>query len=208
MMGILRLLEPRQLDKGSIIYLSVEEVHELFFIMSGCVDIGFEISRKAIYILRLPKRNVIGAYNCTFNQKTMFIYKVSATVSAYTIRKEQWLHHIENADYREITDTMKKNVKQNYHKCIKDRIVLQQQLYMSKMKKKLSSKTNHMVLTLVNVLTDKTALRGAQEDLKAYNAIAENCSETVDAAKDDIKKKLQLLMQCEFKSFRYTQQIS
>lgn len=65
---------------------------------------------------------------------------------------------------------------------------------MSKMKKKLSSKTNHMVLTLVNVLTDKTALRGAQEDLKAYNAIAENCSETVDAAKDDIKKKLQLLM--------------
>jgi len=55
--------------------------------MKGTVDVGFEISRSAKYVLRLPKRNVIGAFNCTFNKKTMFIYKASSNIEAFSIRK-------------------------------------------------------------------------------------------------------------------------
>ena len=87
MMGVLRLLEPRQEEKETIIYLSIEDVDEMFFIMNGTVDIGFEVSRDTKYVLRLPKRNVIGAFNCTFNKKTLFKYKVSKRIEAYTIRK-------------------------------------------------------------------------------------------------------------------------
>ena len=59
----------------------------MFFIMDGTIDIGFEISRDTKYVLRLPKRNVIGAFNCTFDKKTLFKYKVSRKIAAYTIRK-------------------------------------------------------------------------------------------------------------------------
>lgn len=60
----------------------------MFFIMKGTVDVGFEISRTAKYVLRLPSRNVIGAFNCTFNKKTMFIYKASSNIEAFSIRKQ------------------------------------------------------------------------------------------------------------------------
>lgn len=104
--------------------------------MDGTVDIGFEVSRHAKYVLRLPKRNVIGAFNCTFNKKTMFIYKASSDLNAYTIRKRDWVDHIENPDFKDIVTNLKSNVKDNFFKCIKDRIILQQQLFMSKMKAK------------------------------------------------------------------------
>ena len=80
MMGVLRLLEPRTEEKGTIIYLTIQEVEEMFIIMNGTVDVGFEESRTTKYVLRLPNRNVIGAYNCTFNKKTIFMYKASSNI--------------------------------------------------------------------------------------------------------------------------------
>lgn len=126
MLGVLRLLEPRFVKKEEVIYLAIEEVEEMYFIMDGTVDIGFECSRKAKFVLRLPKRNVIGAFNATFNKKTMFIYKASSEVNSYIIRKRQWVEHIDNPDFKDIATTLKYNVKKNFFSCIKDRIILQQ----------------------------------------------------------------------------------
>jgi hypothetical protein len=67
MIGVLRLLEPRSEDKETMIYFTIQDVEEMFFIMNGSIDVGFEESRTTKYVLRLTKRNVIGAYNCTFN---------------------------------------------------------------------------------------------------------------------------------------------
>tara|TARA_B110000285_G_scaffold217775_1_gene266525 strand:- start:525 stop:830 length:306 start_codon:yes stop_codon:yes gene_type:complete len=80
MMKVITLLEPRTEDKGTIIYVTIQEVEEMFFIMKGTVDIGFEESRNTKYVLRLAKRNVIGAFNCTFNKKTLFMYKASQRI--------------------------------------------------------------------------------------------------------------------------------
>jgi hypothetical protein len=80
MMGVIRLLEPRTEEQGTIIYVTIQEVEEMFFIMKGSVDVGFEESRTSKYVLRLAKRNVIGAFNCTFNKKTLFMYKASQRI--------------------------------------------------------------------------------------------------------------------------------
>lgn len=53
MMGLMMMLEPRTEQKGTIIYKSIEVVDEMFFIMNGSVDVGFEISRNAKYCIRL-----------------------------------------------------------------------------------------------------------------------------------------------------------
>ena len=166
MIGVLRLLEPRSEDNGTMIYLTIQEVEEMFFIMNGTIDIGFEESRTTKYVLRLPKRNVIGAFNCTFNKKTLFMYKVSKKIEAYTIRKQKWLEHINNDEFKDIVQTLKSNVRENYFKCIKDRIILQQKLYMSKKKQKAKKGEQHLYLTLVNIWDEKTALYHAANEIK------------------------------------------
>ena len=61
------MLEPRQEEVGKVIFKSILEVDEMFFIMKGTIDVGYELDRAPKYCLRLKQRNVIGAYNCTFN---------------------------------------------------------------------------------------------------------------------------------------------
>ena len=80
MINLVRKLEPRYEEKGTIIYKTVEEVEEIFFIEKGSIDIGFEINRESKFVLRLANGGVIGAFNITFGTKTLFIYQVSLIV--------------------------------------------------------------------------------------------------------------------------------
>lgn len=90
MIGVLELLQPRAEKKGVLIYGALQATDEMYFIMGGAVDVGFEVNKTNKYCLRLKKGNVIGAYNCTFEQKTLYSYVVKYDVKAYVIRKTQW----------------------------------------------------------------------------------------------------------------------
>lgn len=79
----------------------------MFFIMNGSIDIGYEVDRLPKYCVRLKKRNVIGAYNCTFNKKTLFIYKVSSDMNCFSIRKLNWIRHINDPEFSNISQTLK-----------------------------------------------------------------------------------------------------
>lgn len=70
----MQLLEPRREPKGTLLFNTLEEVNEIFFIEKGCVNIGFEVNRGFKFIVRLPAGGVVGGYNCTFNAKTLFVY--------------------------------------------------------------------------------------------------------------------------------------
>lgn len=71
-----------------------------------------------------------------------------------------------NPEFKDIVDTLKKNVKDNYFKCIKDRIILQQKLYMNRKKAKAKRGEQHLYLTLVNIWDEKTALHHAANEIK------------------------------------------
>ena len=53
MVGLISKLEPRQERKGEMIYNALQETEELYFIMDGAIDIGFELNKKVKYCLRL-----------------------------------------------------------------------------------------------------------------------------------------------------------
>jgi len=74
MIGVIRILEPRAEKSGAAIYNALQTTDEMYFIMKGAVDVGFELNKKIKYCLRLKKGNVIGAFNCTFEQKTLYSY--------------------------------------------------------------------------------------------------------------------------------------
>jgi hypothetical protein len=103
MTEILMNLEPRQEPRGTVIFGTNEETNEMFFVNKGAIDIGFEVNNIAKFVIRLSKGGVVGAYNCTFNKKTIFIYKVLSMFTGYTIRKINWFRIIQNEEYEEIT---------------------------------------------------------------------------------------------------------
>lgn len=67
MMGIISILEPRFEEKNEIIQRPAQEISEIYFIMEGTVDVGYEISRQAKFVLRLSLGSDVGAFNVTFN---------------------------------------------------------------------------------------------------------------------------------------------
>jgi hypothetical protein len=90
-------------------------VSEFFFIQTGCIDIGFRINLFSKYVIRMdPKKTqvIIGAYNCIFDKKTLFLYKCSQEVSGYFIRKSNWKMLEEN--YPKIAEEVKNNVEREY----------------------------------------------------------------------------------------------
>lgn len=86
MITLMSNLEPRLEPSGTVLYRTIDEVDEIFFIEKGSVDIGFEINRDTRFIMRLGKGGVIGAYNLSYHTKTLFIYRVKDQYSGLTIR--------------------------------------------------------------------------------------------------------------------------
>ena len=66
------------------------------------------------------KGTIVGAYNCCFEKRSLFLYKCKSDVTGYILRKSAWNDLIE--DYSEIADILKENVKFEYSHKIKKHI--------------------------------------------------------------------------------------
>ena len=90
MINVLLALEPRYEQGDTLLFNTNQDTEEMFFINSGSIDVGFELNTDRKYCLRLIKGGSIGFYNCTFNKRTMFVYKVNNYFKGMTIRKTNW----------------------------------------------------------------------------------------------------------------------
>ena len=90
MIQILHALEPRTEKKDTILINELDEQNEVLFFNHGTIEIGYEINRIKKYVLRFKGINVIGAYDCTFNKRSTFVYKTISVCKGYSIRKHKW----------------------------------------------------------------------------------------------------------------------
>jgi len=72
-------------------------------------------------VLRYNNKVVIGAYNCTFNTRAVFIYRCKSNCEGYFIRKEKWVDLI-NMD-PDILTFIRQSVKEEYNKRIKYKVL-------------------------------------------------------------------------------------
>ena len=54
------------------------------------------------------KGAIVGAYNCCFQKRSLFLYKCKSNVQGYILRKSHWCELID--DFAEIADILKENV--------------------------------------------------------------------------------------------------
>ena len=108
MIALLHGLQPRKYDKGELIYTQLEEINEVIFVERGNIDVGFEVSYKKKFVVRLFDHSVIGAYNCANHSKTLYIYKnQSENFQGWSIKKATWIDLMTNYE-----DISKKVLKQ------------------------------------------------------------------------------------------------
>lgn len=127
-MQILTNLEPRLEKSQSILIEELDEVNEIFYVIKGQVDIGYELNKARKFVIRYQDKTVIGGYNCTFNKKAIFVYKCRSECEGYTIRKKYWLEILET--YENIAGYVKHNVEQDYMKNIKAKVLKAKEQYM------------------------------------------------------------------------------
>lgn len=85
--------------------------------VKGAVDVGFEINRREKLVLRFANKIIIGAYNCAFNKKTLFLYKCKTDVYGLQIRKDEW--QMLMADFGPISEYFIKSTTKEYMEKIK-----------------------------------------------------------------------------------------
>lgn len=90
--------------------------------MKGTVYIGFDVNRREKFVVSFQDKVVIGAYNCTFNKKTIFVYKAKSDVSGYMLRKFTWLSLMN--DFGGISEYFRQNIEFNYLNQIKYKVLL------------------------------------------------------------------------------------
>ena len=111
---ILVKLEPRMYTKHTIILDEFEEPNEVVFVMRGAIVVGYEVNKVKKYSLKIKNKIGVGAFGCSFNKRSEFIYTALNDVHAYAIRKESWLDLLESNE--EIAVLFKKKLAYNYFK--------------------------------------------------------------------------------------------
>ena len=63
---LIQELEPRYFAPWTVIYQELDECLEMYFVLKGTFDVGYELNKKATYRLRIGSKHVIGAFNMQF----------------------------------------------------------------------------------------------------------------------------------------------
>jgi hypothetical protein len=87
MSSLLLKLEPIFYTSGTIIVNELDEFSEISFCMSGKCVVGYEINNRKRYCIKYSDNFVIGAYDLTFNKRSMFIWRAVSYIEGYFIRK-------------------------------------------------------------------------------------------------------------------------
>ena len=74
-------------------------------------------------MIRYTKSTVVGAFNCTFNKRAIFCYKANSECKGYSIRRSNWVQLTDEAEYPNISKTLKKNVEYDYLTNIKNKVL-------------------------------------------------------------------------------------
>lgn len=101
-------MQPRQEYAGYIIMDELEECLDIFFLMKGTVGVGFEINKIRSFGLKYENCCVIGGFNCTFYQRSNYIWKCQTECEGYFIYKKEWLRILDESP--DISKTLKTNI--------------------------------------------------------------------------------------------------
>ena len=104
-------------------FQELDNVEEVLFFHQGAIDLGYEINRKKVYKLRFREPNVVGAFNVTFNRKSLFVTKAYKECQGFSIRKNNWNEILK--DSPEIASAFKHKIIFDFYKEVRQPMLVQ-----------------------------------------------------------------------------------
>jgi hypothetical protein len=132
MIRIMTYLEPRIEKAGSVLFEELDEINEVIFIMMGTIEIGFEINKTRKFVIRFDKSHMQGAYNCIFDERSMFIVMCKTECSGYFIRKHKWKSVLK--EFPDVRDQFQQMCHEEYTLKIKNKMIEIKDKYLRKYK--------------------------------------------------------------------------
>ena len=91
MVKFLLNLEPIMFESQTVVLNELDTVDQVFFFTEGKIDVGYELNKKVKYKVRLSGPCCIGAFECSFKWRSLYIYKIKKDCKGFMIRKQAWL---------------------------------------------------------------------------------------------------------------------
>ena len=105
MIEIFKVLEVREYHAKEILIRELDTFEEIFFVMDGRYDIGYEINKVLKLRIQYGARTNIGGFNICFDQRANFTYKANTKIEGLAIKRQHWkrilntnLHFKENIE--------------------------------------------------------------------------------------------------------------
>ena len=83
-------MEPIHYHGNTFIHYELDDVNEVNFIEKGEYCLGYEINKKVHLKLKFSGHSCFGAFECSYNKRSVIIYKTFNTCEGYIIRKSKW----------------------------------------------------------------------------------------------------------------------
>ena len=122
--------------EGTILFEELGEINEIIFIKKGKIEVGFDINKIRKYVYRYESKYVIGEYNCTFNERSLYVYRCKTDCNGYYIRKIVWKQMLDA--YPSIKEIIQKQIKEEYEMHLKKEMTATKEKYLFKIKQRSS----------------------------------------------------------------------
>jgi hypothetical protein len=84
-------LEPFRENKYVKIIEELDEFTILQFVNKGKIQIGFELNNEVRFALQFNNGIVVGAWGCSNNERSKYVYRTKTNVEGFFVRKYNWL---------------------------------------------------------------------------------------------------------------------
>ena len=87
---MIEFLEPKPFEPYQCITNELDECLEIFFVLSGKFDVGYNINNRKFYRLRFVEGRMINAFNVHFDRRSEFMIRAFSFVNCFAYRKANW----------------------------------------------------------------------------------------------------------------------
>lgn len=90
MIKIFESLNPIQFDRGFKIFSELDDVSQVIYVMKGKYRAGYAINNQEMLKIQFSKGTRIGAFECSYDRRSKYIYRAATDVEGYFINKRNW----------------------------------------------------------------------------------------------------------------------
>ena len=73
-----------------MIHGELSDVSTVIYVMSGKYRIGYEVNKNETLKMQQTKGSMIGAFECSYDRRSIYIYRARTDIEGYFITKRSW----------------------------------------------------------------------------------------------------------------------